>query len=671
MKRLLLLSLLFPLIVSAQTHEQTLSTLGLPMPPNSVFCNYLNVPGPAKTCTAGTNISISGGTISSSGGGGGSGGVSSVGITTTAPWLTIGNSPITSTGNMSITLTSGLTANQVLATPNGSTGALVLRALVGQDLPAINLATTGNGGVGNVLPIANGGTGQNTATLAINALLPSQSGQSSNFLTTNGSTVSWAAVSGGGASSFGALTGGTNLAAAMLVGTGASLGPTGTGTVSANQVNGAAVAASITVMASNGSSQLVQAPTTGTGNVVLATSPAIGNPTLTSPVVTNELNTSNGALSSPAATWSGAPFTGGTGTNTYPLLYGNDGTSPSTWSTAGTYLGFNAPSAFTGNFLDFHVNGGASVYKLTYQGNLTVNTLTTGVVNGSTVPNTAGTLVGSTGAFTVTHCAEIASTSPLQVEDSGAVCPPGGGGSGTVNSGTGGQVAYYATTGIAVSGAAVGAGLGLNSATIATTQTINAQTGTSYAILATDAAKLLTLSNASAIAVSIPVATTAGFGSGFAMDVENIGAGTATITPTTSTINGASTLTMLTNQGCSITSDGTNYQVSACSALPSAVTYLVDTGTIFTLGTGTGACGTSSTLSGGTTVGSFKCTGTAGASTQVVNLPTAPHGWSCWDSDITSGVAGAVVAPVSPTAVTLKVTVAVTSDTVQFGCLGY
>ncbi len=60
---------------------------------------------------------------------------------------------------------------------------------------------------------------------------------SGDYLTNNGSTCSWAAVSGG-SNAFSALTSGTNTAAAMLVGTGASLGPTGTGTVSANEING-------------------------------------------------------------------------------------------------------------------------------------------------------------------------------------------------------------------------------------------------------------------------------------------------------------------------------------------------------------------------------------------------------------------------------------------------
>jgi hypothetical protein len=80
----------------------------------------------------------------------------------------------------------------------------------------------------------------------------------------------------------------------------------------------------------------------------------------------------NGALSLASFGLTGSPVTGGTGTTTYPLAYFNAGSAPSTWSTAGTELGFNAPSGFTGNLLDFHVNGGNSVAKLDYQGNITV-----------------------------------------------------------------------------------------------------------------------------------------------------------------------------------------------------------------------------------------------------------------------------------------------------------
>lgn len=58
--------------------------------------------------------------------------------------------------------------------------------------------TTGAVVLAGTLAIANGGTGQTTAANAINALVPSQSGQSGKVLTTNGSVVSWGAAGGGG-----------------------------------------------------------------------------------------------------------------------------------------------------------------------------------------------------------------------------------------------------------------------------------------------------------------------------------------------------------------------------------------------------------------------------------------------------------------------------------------
>src|SRR5580700_11430295 len=60
-------------------------------------------------------------------------------------WLTcsFGGSP-TTTPILQLTPTSGLTANQFLATPNGSTGAVGLRAIVGADIPTLNQKTTGS-----------------------------------------------------------------------------------------------------------------------------------------------------------------------------------------------------------------------------------------------------------------------------------------------------------------------------------------------------------------------------------------------------------------------------------------------------------------------------------------------------------------------------------------------
>lgn len=52
-------------------------------------------------------------------------------------------------------------ANEVYASPNGSSGTPGFRALVGADIPAINLAGTGNGGITGSLPIGNLAPGSN------------------------------------------------------------------------------------------------------------------------------------------------------------------------------------------------------------------------------------------------------------------------------------------------------------------------------------------------------------------------------------------------------------------------------------------------------------------------------------------------------------------------------
>lgn len=93
-------------------------------------------------------------------------------------------------------------------------------------------------------------------------------------------------------------------------------------------------------------------------------------------------------------------------------------------------------------------------------------------------------------------------------------------------------------------------------------QFVNAQTGTTYTFTQQDCSKMVTFSNTSAVAVTLPQAGTAGkFFAGCFIDVENKGAGVVTITPTTSTINGQTTLVLNRNQGSHIDSDSTNYQL--------------------------------------------------------------------------------------------------------------
>lgn len=94
-----------------------------------------------------------------------------------------------------------------------------------------------------------------------------------------------------------------------------------------------------------------------------------------------------------------------------------------------------------------------------------------------------------------------------------------------------------------------------------TEQLVNAQVGTSYTILDSDRAKLVTHSNGASIAVILPQANSSTFEAGWYYATYVIGAGTVTITPATSTINGASTLVLQADEGAIITSDGTNYQI--------------------------------------------------------------------------------------------------------------
>ena len=156
-----------------------------------------SAPDQTVALTSGTGISTSGTypnfTISNTG-------VTSVGVV--APVATTGGSTPT------ISLASGYgdtlnpyaskTANYVLAAPNGSAGVPTFRAIVAADIPTLNQNTTGTASnVTGTVAIANGGTGQTTATAAFNALAPSQTSNSGKYLTTDGTNTSWATVSAG------------------------------------------------------------------------------------------------------------------------------------------------------------------------------------------------------------------------------------------------------------------------------------------------------------------------------------------------------------------------------------------------------------------------------------------------------------------------------------------
>jgi len=128
---------------------------------------------------------------------------------------------------------------------------------------------------------------------------------------------------------------------------------------------------------------------------------------------------------------------------------------------------------------------------------------------------------------------------------------------------------------------------------------VNAQTGTTYTFLSGDSGKLVTFTNGSAIAATLPQAT-GSFTTGWFVFVENRGAGTLTITPTTSTIDGASSIDLVTGKGIMIASDGTNYYTQRGMGLPvvadgTATIQVTTTGGQQQIGTTSIICTTSAT----------------------------------------------------------------------------
>ncbi len=94
------------------------------------------------------------------------------------------------------------------------------------------------------------------------------------------------------------------------------------------------------------------------------------------------------------------------------------------------------------------------------------------------------------------------------------------------------------------------------------TTTVNPQTGTTYTVQISDRGKLVSLGNASPVAVTLPKAGEGPTDLGDLWNAyfQNTGAGLVTITPSGgSLIDGAATLALKQNEGVHIFSDGTNF----------------------------------------------------------------------------------------------------------------
>lgn len=185
-----------------------------------------------KTITAGSNITVThaANSITIAATGGGTGTVTSVGLSMPSIF-TVTNSPVTTTGTLTASLNTQ-TANTVFAGPTtGVAAAPTFRALVAADLPTITSLGTVTTGTWNATAIglAYGGTGATTQAGAANAVLPTQTGNSGKYLTTDGTNVSWGTVStgvgGSGTTSYLAkFTAGTTLGNSLLADNGTQVG---------------------------------------------------------------------------------------------------------------------------------------------------------------------------------------------------------------------------------------------------------------------------------------------------------------------------------------------------------------------------------------------------------------------------------------------------------------
>lgn len=143
--------------------------------------------------------------------------------------------------------------------------------------------------------------------------------------------------------------------------------------------------------------------------------------------------------------------------------------------------------------------------------------------------------------LTITAFAAIAIAMPALAQQMG------GGGSG----GGGGGVTSVATACGIIGGPITGTG------TVQDARLVNAQSGTAYSLQSGDCGKLLTANNAAAVTVNLLAPGTAG--NGYWFEVQNLGAGTARLSPASGQINGAAYLDVLQGQGVTVATDGSNY----------------------------------------------------------------------------------------------------------------
>lgn len=208
----------------------------------------------------------------------------------------------------------GSTNITVSADAQTLTGTFLNSTVVDSSLTSVGTITSGTWN-GTPIDIVYGGTGQTTAANAINALVPTQSGHSGEFLTTDGSVVSWGTPTSGI----------TQLTGDVTAGPGSGSQAATLATVNSN-VGGFGSSTAIPSFTVNAKGLI----TAASSSAVIAPAGTLTGTTLASNVVTSSL-TAVGTITS--GTWNGTTIAianGGTGQTTQTAAF--DALSPMTAS---------------------------------------------------------------------------------------------------------------------------------------------------------------------------------------------------------------------------------------------------------------------------------------------------------------------------------------------------